>query len=298
MDLPSHRSRASAELSGSLVKAVLWLVLALVGLSAPYLIATDFAPAWLQWLLTGSGGNGQAWQLLGVMALGISLMEGLRFGSDRYQLPMLSRASDWISFGLVGLLFLGGFVFSALIIGLLVGLLASWLANMAPEGIANYLRYLDREPGSLVVSGLISIFIVGTSISTYRRRRRDDAEEGRIPAIASSIYDVCLPFFFLAMIALKAFVWVGMAIIALTLWVPESIKPYTAWLDVHSREIIATAICASVVAPFAILAYRRRSKDTGDHQSSLNEACWPVFWVLTCFGLSILLLAVAASLLA
>lgn len=285
------------EQSGSPIKAALWLVIAVIGLASPGIISSGWAPGWLEWLLKGSGGNGQSWQFLGAMSLGIALIEGLRVASVRFDRPALWRMSNWISGGFAGLLGLVGFAFAVLILGLLFGVLAGWLANIAPQGVAPYLRYLDHEPGSFVVSAFFSLAMLAAVARTYMTHRRDDPEQGRADAVIAAAYNGFTPFFLLAMIVMKAFVWVGLAIIALTHWIPAGAQSSMHWLELYERPIIASAMVLSFLAPFGIYAYRLRN-NMGEDRPSFVDACWSVVWVLTGVGLLLLLVAVAISILA
>jgi hypothetical protein len=92
----------------------------------------------------------------------------------------------------------------------------------------------------------------------------------------------------LVLIALKAFVWTGILVIAMTLWVPGRWSP---WIDAHKLGIGITAILGSfgAVAAIHFAPWSWRNDDP----RRLVGAAWIVFLSLN--GLAVAVLAIPVT---
>jgi hypothetical protein len=286
---------AADDRKSSVLKAGVWLSLAAIGIASPYILKTGLAPSWLEWLLKGSGGSAQSWQLLGFLSLAVGSIELLRWAADRFHMPLLGRTSDWIARGLLGLMLLAGIAFVALFGSLFLGLLIPWLTNVLPPGIAVYLRDIDREPGAFVLSGAIAAAIVASGALIYLRIRRSDPDSTPVEAIGHAAFSSFEPFFLFTMIALKAFVWFGLLLIALTHWFPKLAGDWSVWIDTNSRPILATAVGLSLLAPFFVYGYRLRYSRKAQESRPFAESCWIVFYALSGFGLLMIAVMLAVA---
>jgi hypothetical protein len=275
-----------------LVRVGLWLLIAVAGLSTPYILKTGMAPSWLEWLLKGSGGNGQGWQLMGLMSLGIAAIELLRWGAQQFKMPVLGRASDWTSGILVGAILFGGLAFVALFGSFF---LVTWLTAILPENIADHLRKLERGPGAFVVSGLILVMIVTSAGLIYFRIRRSDPRSSAIAAISTAAFNSFEPFFLFTLIALNSFVLSAVLLFGVPLWFPQYMGNWTVWTDAHSRPLLGAAMTLTLLAPFLIHAYRLSRNREKTNKPRLAEACWMVNYVLLGVFFVVILGGIAAA---
>ena len=158
--------------------AALWLAVAAAGLAAPSFIGVG--PSWLDWLLKGTGGSGQAWQLFGGFALCIAMIELLTWGAHRFNSLLLAHVSRWVRRSLIGIMILGGVAFVALFGSLLVDLLTPALEVILPKGVAVHLFALSRGPWGWTVVGVIAALVVAIATLVYFRIRGRDPDTGAI----------------------------------------------------------------------------------------------------------------------
>jgi ABC-type Co2+ transport system permease subunit len=196
-DASAGSSRETRERAANLRIVGLWLILALAGVSVPYILKGGLAPPWIEWLIRGTGGQGQAWQAMGYICGIFALIEFMRWGGERSDKPLLGRAAAWLS-----LLLGAGFVvlavgFVVLLGSLFLSVLIAPLSYVLPEQIGIYLRNLDRGPGAFILSGAIAALMAGTGVAVYFRTRRIRAEGASTDDVIAEAIASFSPFFFL-----------------------------------------------------------------------------------------------------
>jgi hypothetical protein len=277
------------------VRGTLWLAAAAAGLSAPSFIGVG--PSWLDWLLKGTGGNGQAWRLFGIMALCIAATKLLAWGADRSNLPIVRHAGNWLHRSLIGVMILGGLAFVALFGSLLVDLLTPALEVVLPQAVADYLRPFSREPWSFLVSCVIAALIVAIATVVYFGIRRRDHNTGAIEAIGFAAFYSLEPFFLITFIGLSAFVWMALLLLIVTQWFPYSLGSASSWIDSNSQFLLSLVVGLSLLTPIILHGSRVHRNREGENKPRFASSCWAVFYVLSGFGLLMLVAILVIALL-
>jgi hypothetical protein len=214
------------------VGAVVWLLIALVGVSAPFLLETGIAHTAVEWLLKGSGGHGQGWQALGAVALCISLMHMLQWAALRFNLKLLAYLAVFIALAVaigiaifavvltwagladtIGNGFVGGFLLLLIAGAVGVVVLAAHRSQAAPA-VFDKLSFLQDWAWSLamviggLVASLLASFVIGGLLLGM-------TEHQLLPSsLSGSILVTRRHVFVLVWLALQTF-W----IVAMTAWI-------------------------------------------------------------------------------
>jgi len=272
------------------------LPLSVIGLLAPFILASGQAPSWFVGLIKGSDGEGVGFQILGAMALCGATINILQWGGARFSMSSLTRTGEWLRQSVIAVMLLGGLAFVAIISAVLLGLLVPWLTRILPDTISVYLRGLDREPGSLILAGIIAMLIVAIAGFTRLRARKNDPDKTGIESISDAALEALHPPLLLGLIALKAFVWFGLLLLAVTEWFPQYIGIPAIWAKANYAQILGSIMVISVLSPFALYVLRIAKNTDPDRKPTFSESCDSVFLILTVIALVIIAVALLIGL--
>jgi len=278
----------------SAARACLWFALGALGLSSPYLLEAGIGPDWFQWLLKGSGGHAQSWQGLGALVTALGLVETLAWMSERTGIAAFGFAANCLRVLFVIGITVGCIGFVAIFGALMLGVVINWLSPFLPTNMEVMLRDFDREPDSFYLAGAIVLMIAASFAVTYYRSRARKPEEGPFAVIGTAAYASFEPFLLFTLIALKAFVWIFMILIALSHWPPFT-GPWSPWIEEHERILVMYGMIGSLLAPFPLHFARIRLHKSPPDKPTFAGSCWIVIVVLTGVGLLVLAMALLAS---
>jgi hypothetical protein len=268
------------------LRGALWLAAAAAGLSAPSFIGVG--PPWLDWLIKGTGGSGQAWRLFGVVALCISMIELLAWAAHRFNSPIVGHVGTWLHRCLIGVMILGGVAFVALFGSLLVDLLTPALEVVLPKVVAVHLIGLSHGPWAWTAVGVIAAVVVATATVAHFRIRGRDPDSGVIETIGAAALYSLEPFFLYTMIGLTSFVSFAFLVLFVTQWFPYLLGSASSWIDSNSQFLLSLVVGLSLLAPIILHGWHLHRNKDGHNKPRFASSCWVVFWVVSGFGLMML----------